>query len=207
MKGPFDENAATVLVLSTALTAIQAERPPALTCWSGCNHGGGHPPGTLTLLGTGKVRLSIPSLPTAVTIATLDSRALTYVLRNASFVDIEALGNPSDMFNTSAPCSMANSIPEHTELASPLPASSITLIHITVAPGAMPVCVPEVPSPQMMPAQCVPWLKPSCMSWLSSKVLYPWLGYSSPPSHKFFSKSLWKLTPVSMTPTRMPSPL
>ena len=95
----------------------------------------------------------MPSLPTAVMIETLASRAFSYVWRNASLVDIEALGNPNDIFNTSAPCSIANSIPEHTVLAFPPPASSITLMHITVASGAMPVCVPEVPSPQMMPAQ------------------------------------------------------
>ena len=79
MKGPFDEKSATLFEELTAPTAMHAERPPALTCWSGCNHGGGHPPGTLTLLGTGNERLSIPSLPTAVTIATPASRAFSYV--------------------------------------------------------------------------------------------------------------------------------
>ena len=58
---------------------MTAESPPGLTCWSGCSHGGGQPAGILALVGTGYVRLSILSLPTAAMMATFASRALTHV--------------------------------------------------------------------------------------------------------------------------------
>ena len=63
---------------------------------------------------------------------------------------------PKEMLRMSAPFSTANSIPDTKASNVPRPSSSKTLTHINVASGAIPVCVPEVPSPQIVPAQCVP---------------------------------------------------
>ena len=63
---------------------------------------------------------------------------------------------PKDILKISAPFSTAYSTADTIASAVPSPLSPSALIHIKVASGAIPVAVPEVPSPQIVPAQCVP---------------------------------------------------
>ena len=65
--------------------------------------------------------------------------------------------NPEDMLIMSAPFSIANCTPLIIFAGEPPPTLSTVFMAINVASGATPTMLPEVPSPQIIPAQCVPW--------------------------------------------------
>ena len=107
-------------------------------------------PGVLTFCGA---EYEFPSLPaaTAATIPVVNRFSNT--VRMDIFVETSGFAHPKDMLKTSAPFSAANSTPEINASSVPRPLSLRTFIHISVASGAMPVCVPEVPSPHIVPEQ------------------------------------------------------
>ena len=116
-------------------------------------------PGVRTLFGTDRLDIWLPSLPDATTATISMSNSFSKVERMvalpASLIAVEVYMKPNEMLKISAPLSAAHSIPVMSWLRL-RPEASCVLIHITCASGAMPVIVPEVPSPAMIPAQCVP---------------------------------------------------
>ena len=95
-------------------------------------------------------------LPAQTEAMTLAAKVLSQAWRVIRFCVALGCGLPNDMLMTSAPCSTANCMAAIHWVSSPSPWSLKAFKAITVADGAMPVCVPETPVPQTVPVTWVP---------------------------------------------------
>ncbi len=110
----------------------------------------GTSPGVRTLSGS----FPDPSLPAATTIVVPASMAFSTLVRHVARSGFSSCGHPRLIEITAAPCSTAYCIAAQTCASSVN--STPTFSVITVAPGATPMCRPEVPSPATEPAVCEP---------------------------------------------------
>ena len=119
------------------------------------------------LFGTGTMNCICRMLPAQAATTTPAAKVLSQAWRVISFCAALGWGRPNDMFIKSAPCSKANCMAATQWVSSPTPSLLKVFKAMMVASGAMPVCEPEDPVPQMVPATCVPCPQSSegSLSW------------------------------------------